>query len=218
MPRLPAVAALPVTAPMGEDGRVETDRPKDVLTTGDVARLCRVTIRTVIKWYDEGRLEGYRLPGSRDRRFTLRSVERFLRENDMPLDLLEAEGRQRRRVLIVEDDDAVRQMIERYLDSLGVLEVDSARSGWEAGLKTASQRPHLLLLDFRLGDTTGDKVVATIRGMTDLEQPAIVIMSAHLGEEDARRVIDQGADAFLPKPFELEQLRDTVFRLAGVRA
>ena len=189
---------------------------KDVLTTGDVARLCRVTIRTVIKWFETGRLEGYRLPGSRDRRFTRASVQRFLRENDMPLSLLEEAGPRRRRVLVVEDDEPVRTMITRYLESLGVLDVESAASGWEAGLKTAVGKPDCLLLDYRLGDTTGDKVVSTIRGMQEIDQPSIVIMSAHLSKEDAARVIAQGADAFLPKPYELDHLRDTIFRHVGM--
>ena len=43
-------------------------RRKDVLTTGEVAKLCNVAPRTVSKWFDSGSLKGYRIPGSRDRR------------------------------------------------------------------------------------------------------------------------------------------------------
>src|SRR5262249_32882433 len=141
-------------------GRVKSE--KDVLTTGDVARLCRVTIRTVIKWYEHGRLPGYRLPGSRDRRFTRTAVEQFLRDHGMPFGLPQPEGEAgdgRRRVLVVDDDAAVRSLVVRALAPLDGLAVDTAGSGWEAGLKTAALRPHLLLLDYRLGDTTGDQVV-----------------------------------------------------------
>ncbi|GJM20284.1 MAG: hypothetical protein DHS20C15_01990 [Planctomycetota bacterium] len=207
-------------------------RPKDVLTTGDVARICRVTIRTVIKWFEKGRLEGYRLPGSRDRRFTRVAVERFLRENGMPLDLLGADfvtpaaapsappaepsppeptPPELPLVLVVDDDEPVRRMIRRYLETLGSLRVETAASGWEAGLKTATLRPALLLLDFRLGDTTGDEVVRTIRAMPELPQPAIVLMSAHLQDDDVQRVLELGANAFVPKPFDLELLRATLF-------
>lgn len=191
---------------------------KDVLTTGDVARLCGVTIRTVIKWYEQGRLQGYRLPGSRDRRFTADAVRRFLRSNDMPLGELgprAAHPAGPRRVLVVDDDDALRELVTRYLGALGLAEIDTASSGWEAGLKTATRKPHLLLLDYRLGDTTGDKVVQTIRSMEGLEQPAIVIMSAHLSDDDARDLLQRGADGFLPKPFDLTTLRDMVLRHVG---
>lgn len=195
-------------------------RSKDVLTTGDVARLCRVTIRTVIKWFENGRLEGYRLPGSRDRRFTRDAVTRFLHENGMPDLLLEGapwEPR-KRRVLVVDDDEPVRTLIQRVLETETQLLVDTAASGWEAGLKTATQKPDLLLLDFRLGDTTGDTVVTTIRKMTDLTQPAIVLMSAHLDEEGVNRVLALGADAFLPKPFAPQALREIVHRHLEARA
>ncbi len=186
---------------------------QEVFTTGDVARLCRVTIRTVIKWFEQGRLEGYRLPGSRDRRFTRRAVQRFLQESGMPVEL---PGGGRPLVLVVDDDEGIRSLVVKYLGGLGVVEVDEASSGWEAGLKTAARRPRLLLLDFRLGDTTGDRVVSTIRGFTDLEQPTIVLMSAHLTEEQAHDLMERGADGWLPKPFELAALRDTVYRHVGI--
>lgn len=183
--------------------------PKDVLTTGDVARLCRVTIRTVIKWYEEGRLEGYRLPGSRDRRFTRAAVERFLRDSGLPFDLSGvAQGE--RRVLVVDDDGGVRTLIAAALADLPAVAVRTAGSGWEAGLLTASWQPHLLLVDFRLGDTTGDEVVRTIRAMDELPQPAIVVMSAHLAEDEFARLFGGQALAFLPKPFELAHLREVV--------
>jgi excisionase family DNA binding protein len=187
--------------------------PKEVLTTGDVARLCRVTIRTVIKWFEQGRLEGYRLPGSRDRRFTRAAVRRFLAESGLPAEL-HREGSPL--VLVVDDDDGIRALVSKYLGTLGVLEVDEAASGWEAGLKIASRKPRLLLLDYRLGDTTGDRVVATIRGMSGLEQPSIVIMSAHLTDQQAEYMLQHGADAWLPKPFDLENLRDTVYGQLGI--
>ena len=190
---------------------------KDVFTTGDVARLCRVTIRTVIKWYDQGRLDGYRLPGSRERRFTRNSVERFMRAHDIPMEFI-GEVRAAKRVLVVDDDEHIRNLVVRYLQTLGVLEVHSAASGWEAGLKIASLRPTVLLLDFRLGDTTGDKVVQTIRSMDDIPQPSIIIMSAHLSDEESADVLEHGADEVIRKPFELTALRDVVLRRAGLPA
>ena len=90
---------------------------KEVLTTGDVARLCQVTIRTVIKWFEQGRLEGYRLPGSRDRRFTRAAVNRFLRESGLPVEL---HGQGEPLVLVVDDDEGIRSLVVRYLQGLGV--------------------------------------------------------------------------------------------------
>jgi excisionase family DNA binding protein len=191
---------------------------KEVLTTGDVARLCRVTIRTVIKWYETGRLAGYRLPGSRDRRFPRADVARFMRTNAIPLDLLGEDGGRPPRVLVVDDDDGVRRMLCRFLQVLGGLEVDSAASGWEAGLKTAAWSPRVLLLDYRLGDTTGEQVLAAVRGLPDREPPVVLVMSAHLTAEDGERLRAAGAEAVIAKPFDLPRLRDLVLRHAGLTA
>ena len=55
-----------------------------LLTTGDIAQLCSVVPRTVSKWIDSGRLPGFRVPGSRDRRVVCRDFKKFLAEYDMP--------------------------------------------------------------------------------------------------------------------------------------
>lgn len=64
-------------------------RSKEVFTTGDVARLCRVAPRTAVKWFEEGRLSGYKIPGSKDRRIPRENLIQFLKENNLPLGGLE---------------------------------------------------------------------------------------------------------------------------------
>ena len=56
-----------------------------VYTTGHVAKFCKVTSRTVAKWFDSGRLKGYRLPGLQDRRITRNDLIEFMKKHDMPL-------------------------------------------------------------------------------------------------------------------------------------
>jgi excisionase family DNA binding protein len=65
---------------------------KKVFTTGQVAKICQVAPRTVSKWFDSGKLRGYRIPGSQDRRIPRDQLIRFLKENNMPLGALEEEG------------------------------------------------------------------------------------------------------------------------------
>ena len=64
---------------------------KKVFTTGQVAKICKVAPRTVSKWFDSGRLRGYRIPGSQDRRIPREQLIRFLKEHGMPLGELEEE-------------------------------------------------------------------------------------------------------------------------------
>jgi excisionase family DNA binding protein len=64
-------------------------------TTGQVAKICKVAPRTVNKWFDSGRLTGYRIPGSNGRRVPREALVRFLTEHEMPLgELAEEQGRQ----------------------------------------------------------------------------------------------------------------------------
>lgn len=60
----------------------------DVFTTGEVAKICSVAPRTVSKWFDSGKLKGYKIPGSRDRRITKTALVSFMKSHNVPTDAL----------------------------------------------------------------------------------------------------------------------------------
>ncbi|MEW6744888.1 MAG: response regulator [Planctomycetota bacterium] len=185
---------------------------RDVYTTGQVAKICNVTIRTVIRWFESGLLEGYKIPGSRDRRIPHESLVRFMRQHQIPLAKLEGAGR--KRVLIADDDEGIVAVLQEQFERFGFFEVHTATSGYDAGLKTARLRPNLLLLDYLFGDTTGEEVARSIRADPSLSHVRIIVMSAHLGRDEAWRLIDAGEiDAYLPKPLDFVVLRNTVLEL-----
>lgn len=62
---------------------------KTIFTTGQVAKICKVAPRTVSKWFDSGRLRGYRIPGSKDRRIPRENLIRFMKDYGIPVDELE---------------------------------------------------------------------------------------------------------------------------------
>ena len=189
---------------------------KDVLTTGEVAKLCHVTIRTVIKWFEKGHLKGYKIPGSRDRRFARDDVLAFMKGHGIPLTDPNAEVTTKKRVLVVDDDEAVREIMVAYLDQIGLFDWKTAKNGYEAGLKTQSFRPHVLLTDYQLGDITGVDVAESVRATPELAEMKIIVVSGVLSEKDMPGLREKGVDAFLKKPFTFEQLRDTIFRLIKV--
>ena len=84
-----------------------------VFTTGQVAKICKVAPRTVSKWFDSGRLKGYRIPGSQDRRIPREYLIRFLKEHGMPLGDLEDEAMAK--VLIVAQDHVLIENLKREL-------------------------------------------------------------------------------------------------------
>ena len=61
---------------------------EEVFTTTQVARICRCATRTVVRWFDSGKLKGYRLPGSQDRRIPKQNLIDFMKANGMPYELL----------------------------------------------------------------------------------------------------------------------------------
>ena len=68
---------------------------KNVLTTGDVARICNVCSRTAQKWFDQGLLKGYRIPGTKDRRIPINELVAFIKKYNMPM----AKGLERKEVI-----------------------------------------------------------------------------------------------------------------------
>ena len=72
---------------------------RQVFTTGQVAKICHVVPRTVSKWFDSGRLKGYRIPGSQDRRIPRGILLAFLEEHGMPFGELETDKETEARIL-----------------------------------------------------------------------------------------------------------------------
>ena len=64
-------------------------KSKKVLTTGDVARICNTSTRTVQKWFDTGILKGYTMPFSKDRRIRTEDLKQFMLDYNLPLDWLD---------------------------------------------------------------------------------------------------------------------------------
>ncbi|MHC4563965.1 MAG: helix-turn-helix domain-containing protein [Planctomycetota bacterium] len=114
---------------------------KQVLTTGEVAKVCSVAARTVAKWIDSGRLKGYRIPGSRARRVRRDELERFMAANGM---ISQGSAHQKRRVLVV-DGGLEPERISALAETEGC-EVHVAANGFEAGFVAQEFRPHVVVL------------------------------------------------------------------------
>src|SRR5262245_3996374 len=76
----------------GEGGRQGTDERmnKTVYTTGEAAKICKVSQQTIIRCFDNGQLKGFRVPGSRFRRIPREALYKFMKDNGIPTDALES--------------------------------------------------------------------------------------------------------------------------------
>lgn len=106
------------------------------------------------------------------------------------------------RILVVEDDAAVRNLIVTALDSYGYARV-VAVTGREAIARAATDNPDLVLLDLGLPDIDGVEVVRSIRGWS---QMPIIVVSARAEDADKIDALDAGADDYVTKPFSVGEL------------
>lgn len=189
------------------------DRPtKTIFTTGEVAGICQISQQTVIRCFDSGRLRGFRVPGSRFRRIPRESLIRFMKENSIPLDQLEMG---KRRVLVVDDDPAIIEMLVELLERDGRFEVQTAATGFDAGLRTKEFRPDIIVLDFMLPDINGNAVIRSIRSDPTIKEVKIIIVSGVVNRDHVQSLVDCGADDFLQKPFSIEHLVKRIIELVA---
>jgi excisionase family DNA binding protein len=180
---------------------------KDVLTTGEVAKICNVASRTVSKWFDSGQLRGYRIPGSKDRRIPVSSLVRFMKSHGIPLDGLMSGNV---RVLIVDEDDDVSAKLREILDEQTNYDVRVANSAFLAGIECERFRPHVMLLDIHLADGDRQTVSKVVRENDDFQVTKLIAMSGKLTDGQVAQLNHQGFDGSLRKPFSVRQVIDAI--------
>jgi len=188
---------------MGSKGR------KTSYTTGEVARLCQVTKRTVIKWIDGGKLQGYTIPGSKHRRVAAENLRQFMKANRIP----DYSGVVRARILIVDDDLDLLELLKDALHDR--YDVDVASTALDAAARLAVFQPDVILLDIRLPDLSGLQVCRHFQSYKKARNVPILTMSAYGGEIDPNEVRRSGADGFLPKPLRLVDLKKRIEAMVG---
>ena len=113
----------------------------------------------------------------------------------------------KKRILVIEDDREMRSLLEDYLEEEGY-EVGSVDDGSEAFRKLARENFDLILTDIRMPGLNGLDILPGLKQI----QPGIliIVITAFGSEEVQRRALERGADAYLEKPLQLDQLRTLI--------
>ena len=180
---------------------------KDVLTTGEVAKICNVAPRTVSKWFDTGVLKGYRIPGSKDRRIPMAQLVKFMKAHGIPMDGV-LSGRTR--VLIVDDETEVVDILTKVLSEQANYEVRAATTAFAAGLECERFKPHVVLLDAHLEDRDGRELAKLLRGNDEFQLTRVVAMSGKLSDAQLQAMKGNGFDSYLRKPFQVRQVVEAI--------
>ena len=166
---------------------------KTVFTTGEAAKICKVSQQTIIRCFDNGQLKGFRVPGSRFRRIPRESLYKFMKDNGIPTDALESG---KRKVLLVDDDTELLELMNKVIEDDGRFEVRIATNGFDAGMMVKEYRPDVIVLDVMLPDINGKEVCHRVRADSTLEEVRILCISGMIEEDKIQELRLAGAMIF----------------------
>ena len=183
---------------MARNARIpEATQEPEWLTLGQAARYLGVAQSTIRKWSDSGRVRVYKTPG-RHRRYRRGDLDAFL-ERSGP------EARRGPVVLIVDDDDRLREYVRVNLEMEGytVREAGSAQEGMRV---LDDSRPDLILLDVMMPKVDGWEMLQRIHDRHGAGSMPVVMFSGKVDERAAGEAAERGAQGFIGKPFDPGEL------------
>ncbi len=186
---------------------------KTVFTTGEAAKICKVSQQTIIRCFDNGSLKGFRVPGSRFRRIPRDQLFSFMKDNGIPTDALE-NGKKK---LLLDDDE--QDLVELMADAFardGRFEIRTANNGFDAGMQVKEFRPDIVVLDVMLPDINGREVCQRVRSDSTLDSVKIICISGMIEQDKVGDLRAAGADDFVQKPFTVDRLIDRVCDLLEI--
>ena len=176
-------------------GNRDMAKGKNVLTTGDVAKICHVAPRTVSKWFDNGQLRGYRIPGSKDRRIPVTELVRFMKVHNMPTTDL-AIGKIR--VMIADSNFKAASTLADLLRIKAEYDVQIVRSNFETGSAIQKFTPHVLLISLLAEGIDASAVCKGIRENEDLRTIKIIALVNNLSDSESMALLQKGFDGYVP--------------------
>ncbi|MHC4124399.1 MAG: helix-turn-helix domain-containing protein [Planctomycetota bacterium] len=176
---------------------------KNVLTTGDVAKICNVAPRTVSKWFDSGQLKGYRIPGSKDRRIPLKELVRFMKAHDMPTTMFPAGSI---RVMIVDSNSDTASALANSLENKTNYKIKITKSNFETGLAAQKFSPHIILINLMAEDISATEICKNIRKDDELQTVKIVAFGNNLSDSGINDLMSKGFDGYLPYSADIDEV------------
>ncbi len=178
-----------------------------ILSVPEAARRSSVSRVTLWKYVKSGDLKAHTTPGGHYR-ILQEDLEAFLKKRGVyPFGIYQPEIR---RILIVDDDPAMRKMLSKLMTHQGY-QTQIAADGFEAGAKVMAFKPGLIILDLFMPGMDGFEVCRKIKDDPGTSHIKILAVTGYDTAENRNRIMTMGADGYLPKPLEraplIEQVR-----------
>jgi two-component system, OmpR family, response regulator len=184
-------------------------------TIEEAALLCQTSIWTIHRRIKEGELTGFRAGGGRTLKIEQGELIRFMKKNQIPVPpyLVLSD---KKKILFVDDDERLIRSLSRYFKTKQQYEIETASSGFRAGVLIESFKPHLIILDIMLGDINGYEVIKMIRNHQEKKEIKVIAISGFVKDEEVQPLLHSGFDDYLAKPFKLSDLMAKAERLLDV--
>lgn len=183
-------------------------------TTYQIAQLVNISPATIYRWSKENKLKAHVTPGGH-LRICESDLLSFLKKYRFPIP--EGVGDGAKRVLIVEDDPAVGQLIKRALEKASKdISVEWIKDGVEALLHLGKRPPDLFILDVVMPVVDGARVLATLRADQATQKVKVIGITGKRLATDKLKFMQKHTDAFYFKPFDIHELTQKAVHLLGV--
>lgn len=173
------------------------NRIEKIVTISEASEICSVTRATIWRWIKSGKLKAAKTAGGHHR-IGEKTLYEFMNKEKMHS---QHRNEKYKKILVVDDDDLIRKYFNRLLKA-DDLTLGFASDGFEAGIKTAMFKPHLIILDLIMPGMDGFSVCRQIKENNETSKIKILAISGHDTEENKGRILASGADAFYPKPID----------------
>ena len=174
---------------------------KNIISVADASKICGVTRATIWRWIKSGQLQAGTTAGGHHR-IMKSDLQCFMDKKKM---YVRFRGKNKKRILIVDDDDAIRKLFSRILDREDI-ELAYASDGFEAGIKTVQFEPDIIILDLFMPEMDGFAVCQRIKDNNDTAGIKIIAILGYYTKENIDRIYKFGVDAFCPKPLNKKKI------------
>ena len=185
-----------------------TANDPDWLTLGRAAKYLGMAQSTIRKWSDDGRLRAFYTPGGH-RRYRRVDLDAFLEQG---ASAVSRKGDGRRLILIVDDDDRLREFVRVNLEMEGYAVREASNA--DEGLKALEEEPpDLILLDVMMPQVDGWEMLQLVQERHGVGAIPVIMFSGKVDEESLKTAAARGAQGFIGKPFNPQQLIDSTKQL-----
>ena len=182
-----------------------------IYTTVDVAKLCKVSLRTVIRWVDEGKLPSFRTPGGH-RRVRENDLTEFMKHYKIPFSI--EEKTQGKKILIVDEKKKLEGMLRQILRrSSDVYDIAQARDLYECALRIGMLLPDLVIVAVNQKLQEIQKLFKALDCVSETSGTKILLIGSSVAGAKKQEFPAKDNQTVVCEPLTIENLRPHLLKL-----